>query len=1324
MIKKITLSCSDLFSTSEKNISPTWVSSLFKLIVTFFITLSFSAVVWGQTVTTNKEVYEPGEIVILTGSGFFPNEVINLKAIGSTNQTEILKSTQADSDGNFIYDLLLPNIYEEFYALNALGLESDLSVDIVFKDDINSWARVNPNNASTLSLGPGVTFNFIIEAKGKGGPVAGVVATWSADKGSPASYTSPSTGADGLASYLHTTPTTPGSYTIDAVGGGQTISFDVNITCVVPAAPSANSVQTFCASFNPTVANLIAVGSNLQWYSTETGGSPLVSTTPLTSATYYVSQTVECESTRTAVAVTLNSINPGTISKGITQPGPGCGSLNPGQTVNSTVASGSGAISYFWEQSINNGVTWVTAIGELSPPAGSFNPVNITQTTWYRRVATSTINGVSCSDYSNVLEFVVNSLPTVNSITPGGTTNVCVGSTLQLSNLTPGGIWSSGNASLATVSSSGLVTGVAAGSPVISYTVTDVVTGCSRTVNKTVNVLALPNAPLAVNINTTYDGTVKTGAATVGTGEVVDWYTTQTGGTITTAPSGTNAGTYTAWAEARNTTTSCKSATRTQVTVTIHKADAVVTVTGYTGVYDATAHGATGSATGVSNETLAGLDLGLSFTNAPGGTANWVFTDVTGNYNDAFGSVEIEIGKADATIVVTGYTGVYDALPHGVTGSFTGVAGDPTAVGASLNLGATFTDVPGGTANWTFTGGTNYNDQSGTAAIVINKAPSFTVVTAPNAVYDGLPHGATAIVTGAGGLNQTLVVTYKGVTPTIYPETTTAPTLAGTYNASASYPGDANHNGSSDSKNYSINKASTNLTLTLSAASVRYMDMITLTAVITPLNTATPITGSVEFKIGSVVYGTANVVPIPGSTDGSVQAMLIKQLNATELPGNYNVVATYTSTNPNYAGSSDTKPLIVIERSASYLGTSFYTGDIFVWTPTETSSTGTVALVATIKDGNSPTGDVRGAKVTFYYVNGSTYTPIPSATNLPVGLVNVSDGTVGTASAIVQLNIGNQNSASYTIAIGISGAYINKKTEPQAIAVVTVSKPVPGGYVVAGGSLLNSASSGILKGAKDVETSFSMDVQFNKKYTNPQGKSYVTFFSYNKPDGTLDNVLHQYEVASNAIAVFAVGQTPTKNDASFSSKSNLVEVLEDGTRVGVESGITLQLSMTDNGAGALDKFAITLYSKSGGVWFSSNWSVTKTVEQLLHEGNVYVSTSGLAQSTARTVGTTEETTQATVTTAVEAEAEVAEWALFTVKAYPNPSTDYFKLQLSGINPSDRVEVNVFDVNGRYLLHKKGSATEQFQFGEQLKSGVYFIEVKAANISQRLKVIKQ
>jgi putative cell wall-binding protein len=84
---------------------------------------------------------------------------------------------------------------------------------------------------------------------------------------------------------------------------------------------------------------------------------------------------------------------------------------------------------------------------------------------------------------------------------------------------------------------------------------------------------------------------------------------------------------------------------------TIAKADATIDVDGFSGVYDGAAHGATGSATGVLAEDLsADLDLGASFTDVPGGSADWTFTDSTGNYNDASGSVAIDIAKADQVI--------------------------------------------------------------------------------------------------------------------------------------------------------------------------------------------------------------------------------------------------------------------------------------------------------------------------------------------------------------------------------------------------------------------------------------------------------------------------------------------------------------------------------------------------------------------------------------------------------------------------------------------------------------------------------------------------
>jgi hypothetical protein len=73
----------------------------------------------------------------------------------------------------------------------------------------------------------------------------------------------------------------------------------------------------------------------------------------------------------------------------------------------------------------------------------------------------------------------------------------------------------------------------------------------------------------------------------------------------------------------------------------ITKATAVISVTGYTVVFDGSPHTATGTATGVEGEVLAGLNLsGTTHTNV--GSYNhdsWTFTDPTGNYFNSAGNV-------------------------------------------------------------------------------------------------------------------------------------------------------------------------------------------------------------------------------------------------------------------------------------------------------------------------------------------------------------------------------------------------------------------------------------------------------------------------------------------------------------------------------------------------------------------------------------------------------------------------------------------------------------------------------------------------------------
>src|SRR5439155_680608 len=134
------------------------------------------------------------------------------------------------------------------------------------------------------------------------------------------------------------------------------------------------------------------------------------------------------------------------------------------------------------------------------------------------------------------------------------------------------------------------------------------------------------------------------------------------------------------------------------------------TVNGYTGVYDAAAHGATGSAHGVAGVDLSSdLNLGATFTNVPGGTAHWTFTGGT-NYFDASGDAAIDITKATATITVTPYDVTYDANPHTATGAATGVGGVDLSAGLNLT-GTTHSNAGDFPADpWTFAGGTNYND--------------------------------------------------------------------------------------------------------------------------------------------------------------------------------------------------------------------------------------------------------------------------------------------------------------------------------------------------------------------------------------------------------------------------------------------------------------------------------------------------------------------------------------------------------------------------------------------------------------------------------------
>jgi hypothetical protein len=148
------------------------------------------------------------------------------------------------------------------------------------------------------------------------------------------------------------------------------------------------------------------------------------------------------------------------------------------------------------------------------------------------------------------------------------------------------------------------------------------------------------------------------------------------------------------------------------------------------------------------------------------------------------------IGKADAVISVTAYNVTYDANPHTATGAASGVKGENLSgldlSGTKHTYASTYSD------NWTFTDTTgNYNNASAPVTDIIRKAPSVTTITpgSLSVTYDGSSHSVSATVTGVGGLNQSVAVSYA-------PGGSSAPVNAGAYTANANYAGDANHFGS------------------------------------------------------------------------------------------------------------------------------------------------------------------------------------------------------------------------------------------------------------------------------------------------------------------------------------------------------------------------------------------------------------------------------------------------------------------------------------------------------------------------------------------------
>jgi hypothetical protein len=202
---------------------------------------------------------------------------------------------------------------------------------------------------------------------------------------------------------------------------------------------------------------------------------------------------------------------------------------------------------------------------------------------------------------------------------------------------------------------------------------------------------------------------------------------------------------------------------------------------------------ATTDASGVA--TLSDVSLsGINASTYPSGVGASFAGDAS--YGASNGTGSLTIAKAGSTTTVTCPTDVtFTGSPlTPCTASVSGAGGLSQSLTVSYSNN---TNAGTATASANYPGDANHNSSSGSANFTIDKANSTTVVTCPaDVTFTGSPlTPCTASVSGAGGLSQSLTVSYSNNTN------------AGTATASASYAGDANHFGSSDSKTFTIDKA-------------------------------------------------------------------------------------------------------------------------------------------------------------------------------------------------------------------------------------------------------------------------------------------------------------------------------------------------------------------------------------------------------------------------------------------------------------------------------------------------------------------------------------
>ena len=189
--------------------------------------------------------------------------------------------------GSIVSSALLTTPALNAGAAPSAAAPNNLSLKVAYNPDFDSWQLFYREDASATTFVDPSTGTFLSAG-------SAVV---------DATYTTTPVTHFGYLAGLSTSTSVANQLQID--------NFKINLSAI-PAftpVPVVEKRQSFSSTSNPTVANLVATGTNVKWFAAATGGTQLAANTPLTYTNFYASQTINgTESERAACQVFVGDI--------------------------------------------------------------------------------------------------------------------------------------------------------------------------------------------------------------------------------------------------------------------------------------------------------------------------------------------------------------------------------------------------------------------------------------------------------------------------------------------------------------------------------------------------------------------------------------------------------------------------------------------------------------------------------------------------------------------------------------------------------------------------------------------------------------------------------------------------------------------------------------------------------------------------------------------------------------------------------------------------------------------------------------------------------